>query len=350
MPDLMSFVPAFLAALLSLFLTPLAIAIARRRGWFDDSNDPRKIHTGQIPRLGGPAMSISFLASLVVLQLSAGTRPETRLLVPMAGGLVLHLVGLFDDFRDLRARLKLFAQLIVAIATVAAGYSFSLLPLPFFAEPLQLGIWGKLLTVIWITGIANAVNMIDGMDGLAGGISLIAAASFGAMQLSLGHVEAAAAAFALAGAITGFLFFNFPTARIFMGDSGSLFLGYVLAILPLLGSSGEPEGIGLLSAATILAVPIFDVFAAIIRRQRRGEHVMAPDREHLHHKLMDFGLDARQILALVYAVCIGLGTVAAAGTLLDPAWYFGLMVAALIALLGTFIYLHYAKERVRNNA
>ncbi|MEI6873634.1 MAG: MraY family glycosyltransferase [Spirochaetota bacterium] len=163
-------------------------------------------------------------------------------------------------------------------------------------------------------------------------------------------MRVAALAFALVGSIGGFLFFNFPKASIFMGDSGSLFLGFILAVLPLLAAGSNPAEIGLLPAATILAVPIFDVFAAIIRRRRRGEHIMEADREHLHHKLMDFGLEARQILATVYAVCLCLGVVVVVAAFILKATQVYATLGALAILAGSFSNLHFAKERAKESS
>jgi len=344
------FLAAMVAAILSLLLVGLSIQLARKKGWFDDPHDPRKIHTGMIPRIGGPGIALAFIVSVALFSgwLSKGLPPRYFALVGSA--LALHVIGLLDDFRNLRARFKFVVQLVAAGVTVAAGFSFDSINLPFVSAPFGLGFVGPAITILWIVGIANAINMIDGMDGLAGGIGLIAAASFGAIHLTLGNSGAAVVAFALVGALVGFLFFNFPKASIFMGDSGSLFLGYVLAVLPLLDGSRQPWLLGVLPAGTILAVPIFDVFAAIIRRRRRGDSVMTPDREHLHHKLLDLGLEVRQILAIVYAVCIGLGGTVAVGIYTSRSGATCLQILALVILVGGFVYLHFRKERRKATA
>lgn len=346
LPAILLWLPTTVACALSLLLTPLTISLAHRRGWFDDANDPRKIHRGAIPRIGGAAIFLAFMAAIGLACLMGEIGTGARGTVILAGAIVIFGTGLLDDFRDLRARFKLGVQLLVALGICAAGYRFEYFPLP--GGLVALGPLSWVLTIVWIVGISNAINMIDGMDGLAGGVSLIASLSFGSLLLTLGEGAGAMAAFALAGAIVGFLFFNLPPARIFMGDSGSLFLGYCLAALPLLASARHPRELSVLAAGTVLAVPVFDVFAAILRRKRRGQRVMEPDREHLHHKLMDQGFGVRAILALVYVACMGLGTAAAAAALLGPQRQFWVLAGALALLLGAFTFLHFAKERRLN--
>jgi len=339
------FLSAMVAAVLSLVLVGLSIQLARKKGWFDNPDDPRKIHKGMVPRLGGPGIAIAFIISVVLFNRWFSVVIPFRYYVLAACAVALHIVGLLDDFKNLRARFKFLVQLIAAGATVAAGFSFSTLSLPFLSAPIKLGAAGMAITVVWIVGMANAVNMIDGMDGLAGGVGLIAAASFGAIHIMLGNSQSAVVALSLAGALVGFLFFNFPKASIFMGDSGSLFLGYVLSVLPLLDGSQRPWLLGVMPAGTVLAVPIFDVFAAMIRRRRRGDSIMTPDREHLHHKLLDQGLEVRQILAIIYTICIGLGAVVAMGVYMTPSCATIIQAVALVILAGGFIVLHYYKER-----
>jgi UDP-GlcNAc:undecaprenyl-phosphate GlcNAc-1-phosphate transferase len=338
-----------LAGLLSVLITPLVIKVARRFKWFDPTND-RKIHTGQISRLGGVAMFLSFDLSLLIFYLAGGRSEEPALLtiVPLLTcAAAIHFVGLADDFKNLRALFKLAWQIAVSMAMIMLGYRFRSLPLPWGI--LDLGWFSYPLTLVWIVGIMNAVNMIDGMDGMAGGISIIAAFSFGVAYLGLGLRWPATASLALVGAISGFLVFNFPKAKIFMGDSGSLFLGFLLAILPLLHKSVFPKEAGILSAITVLLIPIYDVFAAILRRRRRGQSIMMADREHLHHKLMDLGFETRQILAIVYAACMGLGGIAILGSKIAFNVFFWLVMTAWIVLAGWFLYLHFHRKRKGGN-
>jgi len=329
-----------LAGFFSVLLMPFVIKTARRYKWFDPTND-RKIHTGQISRLGGVAMFLSFCFSIGGYFAAGGRGDGSAFLsiVPLlVCAAVMHSLGLIDDFLNLRALIKLAGQIAVSLVMISLGYRFRYLALPWGA--LDLGWFSYPLTLVWIVGISNAVNMIDGMDGLAGGVSIIAAFSFGVVYLGLDLVWPATACFALVGAISGFLVFNFPKAKIFMGDSGSLFLGFMLATLPLLHKSVYPKEAGIFSAITVLLIPIYDVFAAILRRRRRGQSVMKADREHLHHKLMDLGLETRQILAIVYAVCMGLGGIAIIGSRIASDVFVWLAMAAWLVLAALFVYLN----------
>jgi UDP-GlcNAc:undecaprenyl-phosphate GlcNAc-1-phosphate transferase len=198
--------------------------------------------------------------------------------------------------------------------------------------------------VLWIVGIANAVNLLDGMDGLAGGISLIGVAVWAILFFKSGQSLPAQAACAAAGAILGFLFFNFPPASIFMGDSGSLFLGYLLAVLPLLGYSQNQMESGLVPAITVCLIPILDTFAAILRRWRRGVSFLTPDKYHVHHKLLNLGFSTRQILAIIYTLCIVLGACVLAGIYVSPFLSFVLMMAGWAVCGSIFVVLHFLKK------
>jgi len=332
------------ACILNIVAIPTIIFVARRRGWFDAVNE-RKIHTGQIPRLGGVGIFWSFAATLLLVSVfSTGSAKDALAFWPVGLAMVLvHVVGLLDDFKDLRAKLKFVVHLLAAIIVVAAGYRFRSIYIPVAGE-LRLGYLSYPLSVLWIVGVINALNMIDGMDGLSGGISIIGAFALGVMLLGRGLDTPAIAAVALVGALAGYLFYNFPPAKIFMGDSGSTFLGFALAVLPLLDRMGG-GGFWFWDGITVLLLPIFDVFAAMIRRTRKGVSVMSPDRWHFHHKLLRLGLGTRAVLAVAYAICMGLGAVAISVLFVEPMLHFALVIASWAALLAFFIVLHYVKER-----
>lgn len=289
----------------SFVLMPLIIAHARKHGWYDHQSN-RKIHVGQVPRIGGLAIYIAFMASFTILLIAwpginlteAETRP-LKILALLTSLSLVHFAGLYDDFKSLRPLIKLIAQVVAALVIVGSGHYFSTVYLPFVGNPVELGPSGPALTVFWLVGISNALNLMDGMDALAGGISLIAAVCFGIAGTVMGFYITGIASFALAGAVVGFLYFNMPPARIFMGDSGSLFLGILLGALPLF----EPELARSLAAlpmiATLLMIPIFDTLAAIIRRLVSGKPIHAPDKHHLHHKLLAYKLRVRQVLLII---------------------------------------------------
>jgi UDP-GlcNAc:undecaprenyl-phosphate GlcNAc-1-phosphate transferase len=181
---------------------------------------------------------------------------------------------------------------------------------------VELGILAYPFTILWMVGIANAINLVDGMDGLAGGIAGFAALAMGIIALLTGHFDTALIAFALLGGIIGFLFYNLPPARIFMGDSGSLFIGFTLAIIPLLGISPDASTGSVLIPVTLLTVPILDTLAAIIRRIKKKMPIIAPDKEHIHHKLLELGLTDKKILTIIYSICLYLSIVSITSVIL----------------------------------
>ena len=283
-----------IAILISLISMPLIIKIAHSRKLYDVIDD-RKIHTGNIPRLGGLGIFLAFVGAIAIITVVTGKGVETgnRFWAVILCMLVIHVVGLVDDFRNLAAVYKFIIELAAAIILSALGFRFMAIVPPFAGLTFGLGALSYPITVIWIIGVTNAVNLIDGMDGLAGGISAFAAAAYGLIFMLNGDSGAALACFALVGAIFGFLAFNLPPAKVFMGDSGALFLGFTLSVLPIIGPVTGHTEIGFVSAVTVLLIPIFDTFAAIIRRLIVGVSVFTPDREHLHHKLLDLGLGVR---------------------------------------------------------
>lgn len=347
MTFLLTFVLSFV---LVLAFIPLIIGLARRRGWFD-STGGRKIHSGEIPRLGGIGIALGFLLAfpssiLIVRGLFPGeATPSLSFWILFAAGYGYHILGLVDDFRNLGAKLKFAVQFLLALAVVLAGFYFRVVEVPVAPYRIELGFFGPAVTILWIMGIANALNLIDGMDGLSSGIALIGSGVWAMLYLKSGQYLPALAAISASGAILGFLFYNFPPASIFMGDSGSLFLGYLLAVLPLLGKPGSQMETGLVPAVTICLIPIMDTGAAILRRWRWRVSFFTADKYHLHHKLMNLGFEQRQILAIIYGLCAILGTTVLASVYASPYLSFILMMASWIFCAGCFLVLHFLKEK-----
>jgi UDP-GlcNAc:undecaprenyl-phosphate GlcNAc-1-phosphate transferase len=297
--------------IISVGATALILKLSHSMGWYDRTG-ARKIHTGNIPRLGGLGFAVSFLIAFVAV-----TGPGLRFLPVVLAFLLVLLSGVRDDFKPLAPRYRLLAQAGAALCVLASGCLFE--RALFIDRPDVLGFPGwRLLrypvSFLWIVGMTNAVNFIDGVDGLAGGVSLLAALSFGGIFLSLGGsgpVPLLCAA--LAAAIAGFLVFNapFPRAKIFMGDGGAYVLGFSLALFPLMGRTNAPNmgTLPLFHAAAILLIPILDTTAAVWRRRRDGMRIDSPDRSHTHHKLMNLGLSARRIDAVLFALQIVLSVV-----------------------------------------
>jgi UDP-GlcNAc:undecaprenyl-phosphate GlcNAc-1-phosphate transferase len=310
---LVSFLLAFAVSVL---LTPALILGARRWGLVDRSAaSHRKIHAGEIPRLGGVAIVAGFYAPILGLWVYE-TKVGDALLSdgPLAlgllgGGTVIAALGLMDDLRDASPRVKLLVQVGVAVALVALGFRIERLDLPLLPQ-VQLGYLGWPLTVLWIVGITNAVNLIDGLDGLAGGMALFGIAPVAVLALSNGNLLLALISCALAGAVLGFLVFNFHPARIFMGDTGSMFLGFVLAVATVETSHKGRVAVAMLTPILALGLPILDTFLAIARRAWFGQSLFVGDKQHIHHRLLASGLSHRNTVLVMYsfaAVFAGLG-------------------------------------------
>ena len=311
----------FVSAVLSALTMPIIIGFARKNKLYDATGG-RKIHSGKIPRLGGVGMFWAFFIALCVFALLGSRSGFTifagRLekLVPLAlGAAVMHFLGLADDIKNLPARRKFIVQSIAALFVVASGFRFRSFGYSreLFSGPMDwlscLVSWG------WIVGITNAFNLIDGMDGLAGGLSAIAAIAFSGFYLIEGDLPNAFICLTLAGVCIGFLCVNFPApkAKLFMGDSGSLFLGFALSVMPFLGqSAANPASataagggsVGLLPAIALLAIPLIDTLRAIVRRKRAGLSIGTADRKHIHHLLLDHGYTPLQILNIVYFIAL----------------------------------------------
>ena len=312
---------ATIAFLLSLFvaaaLTPLLRSFARRRGLLDHAVGSRKIHGRPVPRLGGIAIVLGSLAPFVglfVYRTSLGEQlyaNRTRALAFLGGGLAIALLGLYDDLRGSSALKKLAVQTGVALALYHFGYRIEVLATPL-GVAVPLGALALPLTVLWIIGVINAMNLIDGLDGLAGGVALFALGTNFVIAAYRGDPFMAFFTAALGGAVLGFLFYNFNPASIFMGDTGSMFLGFVLAAGSIQTSQKSSTAVALLVPMVALGLPIADTLFAIARRALRGRPLFSADKEHIHHKLLALGLTQRQAVVTLYAACGVLGAAALA--------------------------------------
>lgn len=300
--------------LLAALITPAVIYIANRLKIYDNP-DIRKVHACGIPRIGGIAIFLSFIAPIITVLLLNNRIGEVfrnlqvQIIVMLAGGAFIFMVGLVDDFHNLRARHKLFAQIAAASALYFAGVRIDSLN---FANlfTLNFGWLSFPITVFWFLAITNAVNLIDGLDGLAAGISAVACGVIAIFAVERDLVLMAVFMLALLGSLSGFLFYNFNPARIFMGDCGSMFLGFLLAATSISCAAKTGTIVALALPALALGLPIFDTFFCIIRRYIGRRGIMSPDRSHLHHKLLDLGLHHRHVVIIMYALTLsvaGLG-------------------------------------------
>ncbi len=334
-------VAGVLALAVSLAAIPLVIRIAHRNGWYDLPNG-RKVHKSPLPRLGGAGMFAALLIAVLIGRklpaLTGGPQIfnfSRELLFVLAGFLVIFTTGLIDDFRNLAAPLKFLLQVAAAALVALGGFTIDALGLPGLA-PLQLGWAAWPVTVLWLVGLSNAMNLVDGVDGFAGAIAATAALTLGASALVQGRPGAALVAVCLVGAVAGFLVFNFPPARIFMGDSGSLLLGFVLATLPLLRGTNDPDGATLMldlgATAAVLALPVLDTATAIVRRLHAGLPIHHPDKLHLHHKLQAIGLSDRMLFLVALTTGVVLGVIAFVAVIVGGWIGWVLLVAAAAAL------------------
>jgi len=282
---------------ISLFLTPWVSKLAFKIGAVDKPCK-RKVHTKLMPRLGGLAVFAGFMAISVIFY-----GFDTRVLGIMAGGSIILLLGILDDKYDLPARYKLLGQIAAAAVVVTTGTVIRFVDNPFDGY-IGLGAFAIPLTILWIVGITNALNLIDGLDGLASGISLIALATFTIMAYRTDQVVVAMLTLALAGAVLGFLRYNFHPASIFLGDSGAMFLGFMIASLAVMGLLKSVTAITVITPVLVLAVPIFDTAFAMLRRFFNGKPIMNADQGHLHHRLLAFGLSHRQVVLVIYGFSI----------------------------------------------
>jgi UDP-GlcNAc:undecaprenyl-phosphate GlcNAc-1-phosphate transferase len=302
------------AAVVATVATPLVRNLALRRGLLDVALDSRKIHGRPVPRLGGVAIVLAFataIGSLLLgdshpLALSAIQRD--RLAAVLVAGALVAALGVYDDLHGASARTKFAVQFLVGALMCRLGFAIEAISLPVVGT-VHLGWLGVPLTLVWIAGVVNAVNLIDGLDGLAGGVSFIAAAALLAIAAADGdHVRMVVAA-AVAGAVLGFLFYNFNPASIFMGDTGSLFLGFALAVTSI-HVPREAPGVPLLVPVVLLGLPIGDTLLSMARRALRGVPMFSADRGHVHHRLLRCGLTHRQAVLAMYAFAILLALVA----------------------------------------
>lgn len=341
---------AFLLAFVTAFvITPYTIRLANKVGAIDIP-EKRRINEEPIPRLGGIAVIIGFLVSCIYL-LTIMTLEKTfnpfgeeqyfhKLIGLLLGIIILAIFCFIDDVKGLPALVKLLGQTIAAVVVVSFGTKIDNLTIPFLEQTLDINnsIYIYILSVGWIIGITNAINLIDGLDGLSSGITLISCFSLIIVfTMNQSPIIAIILITALAGAIVGFLPYNFNPAKTFIGDTGAQFLGFSLAVISILGTAKTYTLLVLISPLIILALPICDTVFAIIRRIIKGRSikaVFAPDTGHLHHKLMKKGYTQKQAVLILYGIsaCLGMFAIILLESGIWKAISFALMVIAIIAV------------------
>lgn len=289
--------------LLVLLMTPLLIRLAKRGVGLDYQDAFRKKHDGEISRLGGVPIFLAYAMAMVgvVLLLPKGGADWSDVMLVTS---LFFLLGLVDDVRPLGARVKLLGQLLIAVLAYAIGLRIELLTYPGGNFVLTLGWWSFPATLLWIMAIPNLINLIDGFDGLASGIGIFLFATLGVVSLGAEDFAIAGLCFAMVGGLLAFLHFNFPPARIFMGDGGAYLIGAVIATVSLESSQKGSVAAALLVTVVALGLPILDATLAILRRAMQGFPVMLGDRGHLHHRLERVGFSKRRSVLSLYAICV----------------------------------------------
>lgn len=307
--DSASFGYIALAVATSYAFTAVAKVVARRTGMLDRPDGRRKAHARPMPLLGGAALFLSFLVTIFVARriyrwdwLVAGAQNKqlTTMLLVSCG--LFCLIGLWDDRRAMRPRTKLFLQILACVPFVIWGRSLDSVHL--LGNELELGILGPLFTVFWLVACTNVINLVDGLDGLAGTIGLIVCVAIAALSEMQGAVGPMALALVFAGSLFGFLLHNWPPASIFLGDAGSLMIGFLIGALAIESSLKTATGFALAIPLVLVSVPVFDTFMAIVRRKLTGKGIGEADRGHIHHCLQDRGLTRAQSLLAISALCI----------------------------------------------
>ncbi|WP_324825507.1 MraY family glycosyltransferase [Sinanaerobacter sp. ZZT-01] len=340
-----SFVLPFMTAFfVSLLCTPLAIKIAPKIGAVDIPKDARRMHTKPMPRFGGIAIFLGTIAALFVslyvalpaiVQYLPDGEPIEKMFALLAGGTLIYFVGIVDDLRGLPPKVKFLLQIICASVVFAAGIRISFITNHFGDGHGYLPfVISYFVTVLWIVGITNTINLIDGLDGLAAGVAAVASFAIAYTAYIHGMYTVTMAMLACAGGALGFLPFNFYPAKIFMGDAGSLFLGFMLAAVSIIGPVKGATILATVVPVLVLGVPIFDTAFAIFRRIINKRPIMEADKGHLHHRLMAAGMGQRRSVLTLY----GISAIMSVAAILFSRDLF-LESAGLFLIAGNFIYI-----------
>jgi len=332
----------FVSVLSAAAFTPLVIRGAQRWHLLDAPDDTRHLHDRPVPRLGGVAI---FIATMLGIASTLVFSPASETLTPawhqfvlaiVLGGTVLFGAGLVDDIRRIRPVAKIVVQCVAALIVAKLGFRIEILGIG--SSVLHLGWISVPLTVLWIVAVTNAFNLIDGLDGLATGIAFVALSTVFAASTVLGNLEVSIVSLVLIGALIGFARYNFSPARIFLGDSGSLFIGFMLAVLSMHGSIKSATAVLVAIPLFALAVPLLDVSVSILRRWLRGVPIFSPDARHIHHRLLALGLTPGRAS---FVLCLVAGAFALLGLLLafaPPPALIGMALTGGLISAGIFMY------------
>jgi UDP-GlcNAc:undecaprenyl-phosphate GlcNAc-1-phosphate transferase len=323
----------------ALLLTPLSRAAAVRLNIVDQPDGKRKLQKRPVPLFGGVAVYFSLVIGLCLAQQFADVPPKFEQLcdVVIAAAGFVCLLGCIDDTWDLNARLKLLLQTCSLLPIVLSGFTID--HVLAFGYPLELGWLGVPITVLWLLACINALNLLDGMDGLASVVGLSTAAMLAIIAFSLDHAHVSVVAVTLAGALVGFLVYNLPPASIYLGDSGSMVIGLVVGILGMHATLKTPTTLAITAPLVLMSIPMLDTVLAIVRRKLSGQRFYAADRGHIHHRLLERGLNNWQALGVIGLLCVLTGSAAVAAIILrsdSMAWGIAISVVASMIHLRLF--------------
>ncbi len=297
------------------FLTPVLIRLCTRWGILDIPRGPRSVHEEPVPTMGGVAVYVSFFLPFLLLLfynniISKAFLLNREILIGLfVSGSIIFGIGVYDDIKGVKPFMKLLFQCLAAVIIYFFGFKIAVVSNPF-GQPFELGIYSLPFTILWIVGVTKAINLIDGIDGLAAGVTLFTSIAILFIAIGMGNIYTITFASALAGGMLGVLRYNFPPAKIFLGDSGSMFLGFVLGAVAIHGSQKGATAIALLIPIIVLGLPLIDTMLAMVRRLLRGVPISAGDRQHIHHILVKTGLTKRQVVFWLYGLCVLFGIVA----------------------------------------
>lgn len=334
-----------LSALISFLTTPFVIKLANKLGAIDIPKDERRVHTKPIPRMGG--LSI-YIACLVVSVFTI--KYDFKMLGLFFSASFIVIMGILDDIKPLKPLTKLLVQIAAACILLLFDIRIKTLSIPFISQNnyIDIGYFGIPLTIVWVVGVTNAMNLIDGLDGLACGTGFIASLTLFIVAIIANRYVSAVITITLAGACLGFLYYNFNPARIFLGDTGSQFIGFMLSSVSIIGAIKYHTAFSIYVPVLAFGVPIYDTLNAMIRRKLNGRPIMEADRGHLHHRLLDNGFSHKNTVLFMYGLSIILGFISIISMVM-PFYITIILVLILISLLIIYRRIYKQKGKVIKN-
>ncbi|MFN3698954.1 MAG: glycosyltransferase family 4 protein [Dictyoglomus sp.] len=322
---MMIFLIIFASLIISIILTPWIRKLALQLGAIDVPTD-RKVHVVPTPRIGG----LSFFLSILIVNIIFNRALIVEKII--LGGSLIFLIGLLDDFIELKPRPKFWLTFLAVLIAVMVGVRVDVWRIPY-TKIIIKGFWAHAISFIWLLGITNAMNFIDGLDGLAGGIAIISSFSLLIISLLLNRMEMAFLLASILGSVLGFLYFNFPPASIFMGDSGAMFLGFILGAISIVGVLKVSTIINLFLPVMIMGFPVLDTAFSIVRRMLEGRAPWKFDKDHIHHRFLKIGMNVEQSIAFIYMINICMSLVAVIISLLQDPYISAILLFSTLFLI-----------------